>query len=572
MRKAVSLLFVSTILTVIMVGCSANKEIATTPSPPDTQVTEYSKPEEQISESNAFAPGLYPTPTNTELSFGFLDHTIFTQYWTDGTYRCGSDFPAGDYYIMSIYGANAMYGVSDNPNDFTWSSQRVFRKVSVKEGQYVKVMYGGIMVPANEVDSSNWETYGVFLVGKDLPEGDYKIVTISDYCDSDIAAIQGAKGAYQICDSSPDSDPISCDPLFESQSYISVKNGQYLIINDLQLTLCGADPVAATSEQQSDTKSSIAAEETSPSEAEFVRLSVIDANAVLDEEIDKYETLLDDLTDIIDYWKTHNLINDEEIKSYETMWETMANKAAGIETVLTENRPPIEYDSIWLEIRDCLGKIAELCSKGINQDINGDGKYSKEEMLNFLQTTGQDVLDQIQEVINISNRLNAMPTPEVSSNGTTVSTAQPTHLCEECGNIGEHSIVSPFSGQTEYYCTKHYNELQDLINQVSGSNSSQKTNTSASTSKPSEINTARHNDKEAWSCAMNIVEGSLKAPSTAKFCSYVDAKVTHLGNGEYKVTGWVDSQNSYGAMMRSNFTVTYTATEKGYKNGSVAFS
>lgn len=567
MRKVASLLLVSSILIVLMIGRSANKETATPPSQTDTKTTEYSKPEDQTYKSNSFAPGLYSTPTNTELSFGFLDHTIFTQYWTDGTYRCGSDFPAGDYFIMSIYGANAMYGVSDNPNDFAWSSQRVFRKVSVKEGQYVKVVYGGIMVPANEVDSSNWKTYGVFLVGKDLPEGDYKIVTVSDYCETDIVAIYGAKGAYQICDISPESDPVSCSPLFESQSYISVKNGQYLIINDLQLTLCGADPVVATSEQQSDTKSSIAAEETSPSETEFVRLSIIDANAVLDEEIDKYKSLLGDLTDIIDYWKTHNLINDKEIKSYEAMWEAMANKAAGIETVLTENRPPIEYDSIWLEIRDCLGKIAELCSKGINQDINGDGKYSKEEMRNFLQTTGQDILDQIQKVMDIADRLNAMPAPDVSSNSTTSSSTQSTHFCEECGNIGERSIVSPFSGQTEYYCTKHYNELQDLINQVYGGNSSQNANTSASTSKPSEINTARHTDAEAWSCAQNIVEGYLKAPSTAKFCSFVDAQVTHLGNGEYKVVGWVDSQNSFGAMIRSNFVVTYTATPKGYKNG-----
>ena len=78
---------------------------------------------------------------------------------------------------------------------------------------------------------------------------------------------------------------------------------------------------------------------------------------------------------------------------------------------------------------------------------------------------------------------------------------------------------------------------------------------------------ARHTDSEAWTCAKKIVKDSLKAPSTAKFCSFPESKVKHLGNGEYMVTGWVEAQNSFGAMLRQSFVVTYTATEKGYKNG-----
>lgn len=91
---------------------------------------------------------------------------------------------------------------------------------------------------------------------------------------------------------------------------------------------------------------------------------------------------------------------------------------------------------------------------------------------------------------------------------------------------------------------------------------------SSSTSSASHLpNTARHTDVDAWVCAKNIVKGNLKSPSTANFCSYPDATITHLGNGEYKITGWVEAQNSLGATLRQNFVVTYTATEKGYKNG-----
>ena len=84
-------------------------------------------------------------------------------------------------------------------------------------------------------------------------------------------------------------------------------------------------------------------------------------------------------------------------------------------------------------------------------------------------------------------------------------------------------------------------------------------------------NNSRHTNSEAWSCAKNIVKSNLKSPSTASFCSFPQAKVTHLGNGEYMVSGWVDAQNSFGAKIRENFVVTYTATPKGYKNGTVVF-
>ncbi len=106
--------------------------------------------------------------------------------------------------------------------------------------------------------------------------------------------------------------------------------------------------------------------------------------------------------------------------------------------------------------------------------------------------------------------------------------------------------------------------------QTSGHSSKHTPSSSSSSSSGSSstTNTARHSDDDAFYCATLIVEDYLKAPSTAKFCKLSDATVTHLGNGEYMVTGWVDAENSYGAMIRSDFVVTYTATEKGFKNGN----
>lgn len=93
----------------------------------------------------------------------------------------------------------------------------------------------------------------------------------------------------------------------------------------------------------------------------------------------------------------------------------------------------------------------------------------------------------------------------------------------------------------------------------------------SSTPSESSRNSARHSDLEAWVCAEKIVKDRLKAPSTAKFCSMREANISHLGNGEYMISGWVDAENSYGAKIRTSFIVFYTATKNGFKNAEVDF-
>ena len=84
---------------------------------------------------------------------------------------------------------------------------------------------------------------------------------------------------------------------------------------------------------------------------------------------------------------------------------------------------------------------------------------------------------------------------------------------------------------------------------------------------PAPYNGARHDETTSYIIAQDIVESYLKSPSSAKFCRESECSIQHLGNGEYMVTGWVEAQNSYGAMLHQEFIVTYTATEKGYTNG-----
>lgn len=91
------------------------------------------------------------------------------------------------------------------------------------------------------------------------------------------------------------------------------------------------------------------------------------------------------------------------------------------------------------------------------------------------------------------------------------------------------------------------------------------------------ISTADFTENEAFTVAESVVKQKLLSPSTAKFCKFTDA-VCHYDYYEdrWTVTGWVDSQNSFGSMIRQNFTAVFQPVRKngtiGCQHGTVTFS
>lgn len=75
---------------------------------------------------------------------------------------------------------------------------------------------------------------------------------------------------------------------------------------------------------------------------------------------------------------------------------------------------------------------------------------------------------------------------------------------------------------------------------------------------------SEHSKATASVMAEEFVKNSLKSPSSAKFQWYDENQVEDLGDGKYKVTSYVDSQNSFGAMLRTNYvcTVKYIGNDK----------
>lgn len=76
-----------------------------------------------------------------------------------------------------------------------------------------------------------------------------------------------------------------------------------------------------------------------------------------------------------------------------------------------------------------------------------------------------------------------------------------------------------------------------------------------------------HSKAEAMTVAKLAIEKELKNPSSAKYGSW---QFEYNGNNRYTVTGWVEATNGFGATIRNNFTVTYTATSSGGTGVSVS--
>ncbi|MBX6965991.1 hypothetical protein [Alcaligenes faecalis] len=58
----------------------------------------------------------------------------------------------------------------------------------------------------------------------------------------------------------------------------------------------------------------------------------------------------------------------------------------------------------------------------------------------------------------------------------------------------------------------------------------------------------------AYVMSQDFVKTKLVAPATAKFPPFSDVKVTKLGECKFTVLGYVDSQNSFGAMLRATYS------------------
>lgn len=59
----------------------------------------------------------------------------------------------------------------------------------------------------------------------------------------------------------------------------------------------------------------------------------------------------------------------------------------------------------------------------------------------------------------------------------------------------------------------------------------------------------------AYYTGQEFVKKQLKSPSTADFPSFKDIQHSHMGDCVHHLRAYVDSQNAFGAMLRTRFTL-----------------
>lgn len=61
---------------------------------------------------------------------------------------------------------------------------------------------------------------------------------------------------------------------------------------------------------------------------------------------------------------------------------------------------------------------------------------------------------------------------------------------------------------------------------------------------------------QAWSVCKQFVEDRLRSPRSAEFGRFTDATIHRIPDDAFRVTSSVDSQNIFGALLRTRFTCT----------------
>ena len=85
---------------------------------------------------------------------------------------------------------------------------------------------------------------------------------------------------------------------------------------------------------------------------------------------------------------------------------------------------------------------------------------------------------------------------------------------------------------------------------------------SCGTSSTSTTESEQSKQIEAFVRSQSVVKKQLKSPSTAKFPYFTSdgVSVTKLSIDKYRVNSYVDSENSFGAMIRVTYSVIITST------------
>ena len=142
-------------------------------------------------------------------------------------YKVGADLDAGEYCIIPLEPEEAVYmcvSSDSNGDDILDNSyQGGNHYITVQDGQYFEVKKGKFALAAEFPAYLKTEISreGMYLVGKDIVAGEYKLT-----------ANEGDSGYWCIYNVSTADRDIVSNAIFDSAAYVTVTDGQYLLLSD----------------------------------------------------------------------------------------------------------------------------------------------------------------------------------------------------------------------------------------------------------------------------------------------------------------------------------------------------
>lgn len=151
---------------------------------------------------------------------------------TPGTYKVGTDIPAGEYLVLTTGSMCYIEATKDSTGKlesiiFNDNLMKGNSYVTLNNGEYFKLQ-GGEMYPVAEaksvVPTNGLYTDGMYKVGIDIPAGEYKVV------------LDSAMGYIEVsANSTHKLEAIITNDNLTSDSYITVSQGQYLKISGVKI-------------------------------------------------------------------------------------------------------------------------------------------------------------------------------------------------------------------------------------------------------------------------------------------------------------------------------------------------
>lgn len=148
---------------------------------------------------------------------------LFDTFYNAGQYKIGQDIPSGEYVIFAESGAGYFVVTSDSNGDDIIANDNFDYNaiISVNDGEYLELSRSKA-VPIEEVVSLPLDRTNMYKIGVHLSAGEYKVMADSD------------NGYYCIYNDSRHED-IEANDNFSGQAYVTVRDGQYLLLSGCHL-------------------------------------------------------------------------------------------------------------------------------------------------------------------------------------------------------------------------------------------------------------------------------------------------------------------------------------------------